>query len=135
MKLWRAVSFVAVFVLVCTGCSGKGAGSTLPGPAIGHVAVDSNRANWSATGQDPEAVARSFVLANECDCDQVTVKSAAQDDGRVKVTVRLEGLKDDSVKNMEYLVVVQKTGGLWRVESATYMMDCHRGASPEGSCT
>lgn len=141
MKPWGAVTFVVVFVIALTGCSaspsrsdGKGAGPKRPGPAAGHVAVDSNRVNWSATGQEAEAVARAFALVDSCDCHTVSVKSDAQKDGRVTVTVRLEGLKDDSVKNMEYLIVVQQTGGLWKVESATHLMDCHRGVSPDGLC-
>lgn len=137
-----AVTLLVALMLALTGCTsgpsestGKGGVSKPPGPAAGHVPVPSDRANWSATGQEPEAVARAFTLADNSDCDKVTVKSEAQKAGRVKVAVRLEGLKDDSVKNMEYLVVLQQTGGLWKVESATYMTDCQRGSSPDGLCT
>lgn len=123
-----AVTLVVALMLALTGCTPGPSESTVkgrawkpPGPAAGHVPVPSDRANWSATGQEPEAVARAFTLADNSDCDRVTVKSEAQTVGRVNVAVRLEGLKDDSVKNMEYLVVLKQTGGLWKVESATYI--------------
>ena len=142
MRRRGPVTFVVALLLVLTGCTSGTSESTgeivvskQPGPAAGHVPVPGDRANWSATGQEPEAVARAFTLADNADCDNIAVKSDAQKDDRVRVTVRLEGLKDDSVKNMEYLVILQQTGGMWKVESATYMTDCQRGVSPDGICT
>lgn len=51
------------------------------------------------------------------------------------VRVRDEGLKDDSLKNKEYLVVVDRVEGGWRVRSASSFTECQRSIPANGLCT
>lgn len=106
-------------------------------PALGHIPVSREKGDWSAGGKDPADAAISFVLAanQQCDCEEMGLTTLSIGPDQATVKVRLNGLKDDSVRNMEYLITLKRVGELWRVESATYTTECGRSTSPEGFCS
>lgn len=106
-----------------------------PGPAAGHVPVPPDQGDWEATGEDPQEVARRFVLRGQpCDCRSVTVHTDPAGRRHLNLTVRLEGLKDDSVQAMEYALTLQKVQGRWQVDAATFKTECARGSGSRGLC-
>lgn len=141
MKRWISVIFALLVLL--SGCTGRMQPSDdrddapVKGPGLGHLPVPRDQGDWTVQGAEPEEVAKAFVLGgNEpCDCDEVGVTTESSGSEQATIKVRLNGLKDDSVKNIEYLVTVQRAGDRWRVESATYTTECRRGTSPDGYCS
>lgn len=108
-----------------------------PSPALGHVPVPKEQRDWLASASTPEQAARLFALwSNEsCDCDQVTVELVSGNATTGVVRIRMTGLKDDSLKNVEYLVVVELEEGDWKVTSATHLFECRRALSAGGMCS
>lgn len=107
-----------------------------PGPGLGHVPVPQNQGHWSAAAATPEKTARLFALgpADRCECREVSASLVSSGPAVSLVRVRLEGLMDDSVRNMEYLVAVKREGNAWKVASATYLTECGRGVTESGLC-
>lgn len=104
------------------------------GPAAGFVAVPRERGMWSATGKSATDAARRFALDGEtCDCDAVEVEPVSVSETQAIVRVRMEGLKDDSVKAEQYVVILRRPAEMWEVVSATYSVECRRG-SADGLC-
>ncbi|MFZ5816433.1 MAG: hypothetical protein ACOY93_14220 [Bacillota bacterium] len=106
------------------------------GPADWFVPVPRDRGDWSASGSRPSEVARQFALGRggECGCTRLTVTGIRWTEERQTYRVHLEGLRDDSLAGIEYLVEVERDGETWLVDSAAYRTECRRGASPEGLC-
>ena len=106
------------------------------GPALGFIPVPRDRGDWSTAHSDPGVAARQFVLAGgTCDCKQVVVGLRELHADGLTYTVRLEGLKDDSVQTLEYRVRLKRSGELWQVDAATYHTICGRGFDPSGYCS
>lgn len=105
------------------------------GPAAWYVPVPSSEGNWAVSETDPREAARQFAPeGTDCDCDKVSVLIIKEMGERQTYLVRLEGLKDDSIRTIEYLVELERMGERWQVAAAAYRTDCRRGASPDGYC-
>lgn len=107
-----------------------------PGPATWYVPVPPDRGDWLASETDPREAARQFVPGSaNCDCEQVAVLGMKATEDRQTYLVRLEGLKDDSIRTIEYLVELERRGERWHVTGAAYRTECRRGTSPDGYCS
>lgn len=104
---------------------------------MGHVPVPKEQSDWLVAASTPEQAARLFVLGphDNCDCDQMTVEMVSRNATLGVVRVRMTGLKDDSLKNREYLVVVKWEEAGWKIASATYLFECRRALSADGMCS
>lgn len=93
------------------------------------------RSGIAADGANPAEVARAFVLGNrDCDCRRVVVQTMATRDDRHAVHVALEGTRDDSIAELEYIVQVDLVNDEWQAGNAWWRAFCHRGFGEEGVC-
>lgn len=149
MRLSQAM-LIVLGGLVITACSNLTFGTTpssnaptepLPpviGPALGHVPVPRETDYWDASESDPEATAKAFVLGPnlKCDCDAIsTTLIPGESTEIVIVKLSMQGVKDDSVRDVEYLIEMHRSSGAWSAKSATYLVGCHRGIDQKnGRC-
>ncbi len=107
-----------------------------PGPATWYVPLPPEEGNWGVRRADPLEAVRLFVIGADGEVgDSVSYRVVKANDEQRTYLARMEGLKDDSIRSIEYLVRLEHTGGEWQVTDAAYRTECRRGASPEGLCS
>jgi hypothetical protein len=135
---WRVVRFEEYPPLGAAPPAWEGAGTPNESGAIPVVAfneyVDATDPGWA---ESPARIALEFLdLGDPSDPDggafTVTVLQEANPEGgdRAEVTVTLEGLLDDSVQAVRYVLRFQKAGdGTWTLASAVWAQRCAPGRS------
>jgi hypothetical protein len=100
---------VGAVALVASGCGGKHAFD-------GHFT-------------SPEALATSFLQldARRGTTTTLVTKQAPEGGDRAVVTATLEGLLDDSVSSVRYVLVVRRDEEGWRLVSAHHTQRCRAG--------
>lgn len=151
---WRRLVASVLIGLALGGCAAQDAGPPAPvggdggvsspgphptgvaGPGLGHIPAPRDQGNWSASAATPERTAGLFALGPDgrCECREVRVELVSGGPTVSLVRVRMEGVLDDAIRNMEYLVVVRREGDRWKVASATYLTECRRGVGEDGLC-
>ena len=124
----RLAALVLVAAAVLTGCGGSG-GSEWPGPARpaadGSVSIE----GFDEAAASPEALAAAFLRLDEQRAARVSVVTSTPAEEAVRATVvaTLDGLLDDSVEAVRYVLGVTSADGGWRLESARRTQRCHAG--------
>lgn len=91
--------------------------------------------NWDVANPDAKETALLFVLGGQnCDCRSVEVNALTEDLGHQRVYVKLAGLRDDSIADIEYIIDLTLTENYWHVEEAWHRLTCHR-RMIEGRCS
>jgi hypothetical protein len=115
------------------GCGG-GSRSEWPGPpppaADGRVPVD----GFEEAGSSPEALAAAFLRLDEQRGATTSLVTTEPPEGATRATVvaTLDGLLDDSVEAVRYVLVVAKGDDGWRLESARRAQRCRAGRGHAG---
>jgi hypothetical protein len=90
--------------------------------------VDSSRPTFATSAL---RTAIEFTNAGEGQATKTSVVASEGAEGNsdnASVTITREGLADDSVRAVRYLVVLDRNGdGTWRVRSAKRLQRCHEG--------
>jgi hypothetical protein len=128
-----ALSLLAVLLLAACG---SGAESEWPGPpkaqADGSIAVESfNRylGDYEDYATSPEALAAEFLRLDEQRgaTTSLVTNDGAEGGDRAKAVATLEGVPDDSVESVRYVLVVTKEKDGWRLASAVRTQRCRGG--------
>jgi hypothetical protein len=115
------------------GCGGSG-GSEWPGPvqaaADGSVSVE----GFDETAASPEALTSAFLRLDEQRAARVSVVTSTRSEGAARATVvaTLDGLLDDSVEAVRYVLAVSAADDGWRIESARRTQRCRAGRGHRG---
>jgi hypothetical protein len=133
----RRVGLCLLMGALLAGCGGSRE-TEWPGPprpaADGSVPV----AGFEEAGSSPEALAVAFLRLDEQRGATTSLVTTEPGEGATHATVvaTLDGLLDDSVEALRYVLVVTKGEDGWRLESARRTQRCrvgrgHRGFSAE----
>ena len=133
--MWR-VALVLLSILLLAGC-GSGAESEWSGPpraqADGSIAVESFNQylrDYEDYSTSPEALAAEFLRLDDrrgATTSLVTSDGAEGAGDRATAVATLEGVPDDSVESVRYVLVVTKEKDGWRLESAVRTQRCRGG--------
>jgi non-ribosomal peptide synthetase component F len=124
----RHVAFCLLAAALLAGCGGSG-GSEWPGPsqpaADGRVAVD----GFDEAASSPEALAAAFLRLDERRAARISLVTTEAAEGATRATVvaTLDGLLDDSVEAVRYVLAVTKEEAGWRLESVRGTQRCRAG--------
>jgi hypothetical protein len=131
----RRGALVLLGVLVLAAC-GSGAETEWSGPpqaqADGSIAVDGfNRylGDYEDYAASPEALAAEFLRLDEHRgaTTSLVTSDGAEGGDRVTAVATLEGVLDDSVESVRYVLVVTKEKDGWRLGSAVRTQRCRSG--------
>ena len=124
----RHAAYWLLAAALLAGCGGSG-GSEWPGPAQpaadGNVPVE----GFDQAASSPEALAAAFLRLGDQRAEKVSLVTTGPAEGAARATVvaTLDGLLDDSVEAVRYVLAVTKADDGWRLESARRTQRCRPG--------
>lgn len=131
----RAVGLLAALALGLAGC-GKGAPSEWQGPptpdGFGQMAVADFNAfldSYPDGGDSPEALTAEYLGFNTASASATSIDTIYDGEPRQRadVVVRLDNIPDDSIRSVEYNLVVSHHKAGWRLDSASRTIACREG--------
>jgi hypothetical protein len=124
----RHAAYWLLAAALLAGCGGSG-GSEWPGPAQpaadGKVSVE----GFDEAAASPEALAAAFLRLGDQRAAKVSLVTTGPAEGAARATVvaTLDGLLDDSVEAVRYVLAATKADDGWRLESARRTQRCRAG--------
>jgi hypothetical protein len=133
-----ALSLLAVLALAACGSQPE---SEWPGPpkphadgGLGVTGFDDYLDEYENYATSPEALATEFLRLDEQHAAKTSLVTTEAPEGgnRATVVATLEGVLDDSVESVRFVLVMTKGKDGWRLESAVRTQRCRGGRGHAG---